>query len=491
MKSEDRIPGRGKLFSIIDKVLQLSSGEGRTDVTVSAYWQGNTRWFRNRIGMSSNRTDYRVTIRRIIDRGAGTVSMNQTDEQSVLSAVKFAEWKAVTERKDQKPQDFPVELPENRDSDSYVWGEATANYDFIDSGKIVRITCQRAEDLDLITAGSVECTSFSAAYYFYDETTRKENRNFTRVTRSDLSITARHPQGLGSGWGGISDVDFARINEETIASKAFDRCLASMNPVRVEPGRYTAILESQAVADMIGKLLFASEPVMDRASAEWQPGARGPHPFYLGYDEAARLHRSKLGLKVFDARVNVWHDPLDPELGVTGFTASDVGIKKVSYVENGVLRSLSYERRYSVNRLEANENNVHRMSFRMSGGSLTIEEMIDSTERGFLVTRFSDGSISDSSSLAASGLTRDGLWLIENGKIKSAVRNFRTLESPFFILNNLDQLGLPEKVFTKTVQNSTDINRIGALYTKNFAPQIIVPPLKVLDFSFTATIDAV
>lgn len=488
MQNQERIPNKSFLFSIIDKVKQLSPSKGKTHVMIAAYWQGCTRWSRNRIGMSSNRTDYYVRINREIDGGFGAAIMNQIDDDSLSSAIDFADWQAVMERKDQRPDDFPLEAPVGSDPEAYVWAEKTAAYDFLDSGRIVRLTCRRAEDLSLMAAGNIECTSFTAAYVLYDPTSQKEYKNFTRLTRGNCSVTARNPRGLGSGWGGVSDIDFARVNEESIANKAFDKCLASMNPVRVEPGRYTVILEPQAVAGLIGPLLFSADRIMSRRSAEHP--AMGS-PFSLGYDTFSNLYRSKLGLKVFDERINVWHDPLDPEVGVVGFNYRDLGIKKTSYVENGVLVSLPYDRSYSVNRLEDTANNVHRMSFRMSGGDASIESMIETTERGFLITRFSGGSITDASALVASGLTRDGLWLIENGKIKSSVRNFRTLESPFFVLNNIEQIGQPEKVYTDTVQHSLFIMRVGTSGTRNFAPQCIVPSLKVRDFSFAATIDAV
>jgi predicted Zn-dependent protease len=116
----------------------------------------------------------------------------------------------------------------------------------------------------------------------------------------------------------------------------------------------------------------------------------------------------------------------------------------------------------------------------MSGGDTSIEEMIRTTKRGLLVTRFSNRRVLDPTSLLSSGLTRDGLWLIENGKISKSVKNFRFTESPLFVLNSIEQLGVPVPVF-RPVRNPHDAG---------LAPAI-VPPLKVRDFSFTSMIDAV
>jgi predicted Zn-dependent protease len=98
--------------------------------------------------------------------------------------------------------------------------------------------------------------------------------------------------------------------------------------------------------------------------------------------------------------------------------------------------------------------------------------MIATTKRGLLVTRLSGVNVLDSQSMLMTGLTRDGLWLVENGKISKAVKNFRFTESPLFVLNSLDQLGEPVPVYSPDLP-------------------AIVPPLKARDFSFTSLVDAV
>lgn len=121
----------------------------------------------------------------------------------------------------------------------------------------------------------------------------------------------------------------------------------------------------------------------------------------------------------------------------------------------------------------------------MSGGTTSVEEMIASTKRGVLVTRLTSIQTVDYGSLLATGLTRDGLWLIENGKISKAVRNFRFTESPLFVLNNVVDLGVPIPVFRPASLDALEISRVNTL------TPAIVPPLKVNDFSFTSTVDAI
>jgi predicted Zn-dependent protease len=121
-------------------------------------------------------------------------------------------------------------------------------------------------------------------------------------------------------------------------------------------------------------------------------------------------------------------------------------------------------------------------AYRMSGGTTSIEEMIASTQRGLLITRFTDIRGLDGNSLLSTGLTRDGMWLIEHGKISKSVKNFRFTESPLFVLNSIEQLGVPVPVF-RPVRDA---------YEQGIPLRpAIVPPLKARDFSFTSTIDAI
>ncbi len=486
-KNSDRVASEDELNSILDKIMSYKTDGGVFDFRVSSYWQGYTRWARNRVGMASNRSYYSVIIARGESKGYWRLCLlNQIDDESLKNAVKYVEWLSKKENREIFPQEFPIKLPPVNDRKANVWNDSTAGYSFFDSGKIVQLTCDWAEKDGLIAAGYIDCTAFSTAYIRSNETTGKVDRGFTRLTRGQCSITAREPKGQGSGWAGKSDIDFQNIDEEVIAKKSFEKCKASLNPVRLEPGRYTAILEPQAVAGLVAELLFADRNTMDRADAEL-----GKTPFSLQPDMASGLGLTKLGLRVFDERISVWHDPSDPELGVVGYVDKYHGMGPVTWVQDGVLTELAHGEVYSVNRLSTENNNkIHRKSFRMSGGTMSIDEMIESTKRGIVVTRFSDAAVTHSGSMSASGMTRDGLWLVENGKITNALRNFRTLESPFFILNSIEELGVPEKVFVNYAGQEEPWLDFGMLI-HNFAPQYIVPSLKIKDFSFTSTVDAV
>ncbi|MBX6331731.1 MAG: TldD/PmbA family protein, partial [Gemmatimonadaceae bacterium] len=260
-----------------------------------------------------------------------------------------------------------------------------------------------------------------------------------------------------------------RIDAQALAARALEKCEASRNPVTLEPGRYTVILEPQAVADLVE--ILANDIRRD-------PAESGKGPWALAPDDALQLWRTKLGLKVLDERITISHEPADPELGIL----PTPWMQPVTWFDKGVLTNLSYDRDYALRNLNQNAPVRWMMGYRMSGGTTSIDEMIRTTKRGLLVTRFSNIRLLDGTSLLATGLTRDGLWLIENGKISKAVKNFRFTESPLFVLNAIEQLGVPVPVF-RPVKNPYE-QRVPLT-------PAIVPPLKARDFSFTSTIDAI
>jgi predicted Zn-dependent protease len=279
---------------------------------------------------------------------------------------------------------------------------------------------------------------------------------YDALTAAEFSATVRNAGGTGSGWAGVSNKDWSAIDAKALAVIAQKKCIDSSDPRAVEPGRYTLIMEPQAVHQMMVQAIYQ----LDRYAAE---------NFNTVF--TLRPGQSKIGLKVFDERVTLSTDPMDPEMGYIPFDYQGFPYRAVKWVENGTLKELAYSRDYALSQLGHGTALPNPYSYRMSGGNTSIEEMIASTKRGLLVTRLNGVNVLHGPSLLSTGTSRDGLWLIENGKIKFPVKNMRFTESPMFIFNNIAQLGKPVRVHSG---NPTT-----------------VPPVKVLDFNFSSLADAV
>jgi predicted Zn-dependent protease len=456
-----RILSKAECETIARRIRGFAEGGGDTDVQIKSWWGGELRWGRNRVSLTGDRRNIRVEVVRTIRQASGAAATNQLDDVSLEAAVRAAERSAKLLRP--SSQDLEKPRPPFTYATPAIWSDTTYNQTAAESGQAARALIDPAEAESMLSAGYLEVRADTRAHYPKDRPA-----TYAAFTNAQCSMTVRDEKGTGSGWAGLSSYDLRAMDTQALAKRALEKALASRNPVSLEPGRYTVILESQAVHDLVRWIMEPrTNSTLDRGSAE-----RGGGPFVTGPDNALSLFRSKLGLKVMDERITISHDPMDPMLGVVPYTDAGDPYRPVKWIDHGVLMALSDDRMYALQSRNDNFGSPNSGSYRMSGGQTTVEEMIRTTKRGILVTRFWGIQLLDQNSLLLTGLTRDGLWLIENGKITKSVKNFRFTESPLFVLNSLEQLGEPMPVFSP------------------FVPAI-VPPLKARDFSFTSLVDAV
>jgi len=456
-----RFLSREECATLVERIRGFAQGGGKTEVDVTSWWSGELRWARNRVSLASDRRDIRVAVSRGLPGMTGLLSpvaTNQVDDVSLAAAVRAAErW---AHRMKYYRPDIVAPVPDFEYTKPAIWSDTTYGLTTEERGRMARALVDPVEAAGMLSAGYIEVRAQGTA-----STPQEKPLMYAQQTTAQCSMTVRDPEGRGSGWAGASSYDWTRIDPEGLARRALEKCLASRNPVTIEPGRYTVILEPQAVHELVA---WVVSDLNKRQAAENQPG-----PLNAGYDTALRLGRSKLGLKVVDERVTISHDPMDPALGVIPFDDDGWGpypVQAVTWIDHGVLTALSYGRAYAVRELTDNVPIAPRLAYRMSGGPTSVEEMVATTKRGLLVTRF--WGVRPLEQGLFTGLTRDGLWLIENGKISKAVKNLRFTDSPWFLLNSLEQLGEAQPVFSPD------------------APAI-VPPLKARDFSFTSLIDAI
>jgi len=475
---EERILSHAECDAIAQRVFNFARGGGETQVQIGSWSNGELRWARNRTNLASDRRDVRVEIHRIVTNvGIGTAMTNQLDDASLEGAMREAERVAAAGRR--VPRVYPgmPPLPTATWPNTAIWSDATYGVTAEARGEVARALINPAEAKGFLSAGYLEMRAAAHMRVSSDRPTgpfTPDDIPYVQWTQAQCSMTVRDRQGSGSGWAGLSSYDWGKIDPNALAARALEKCEASRNPVAIEPGRYTVILEPQAVADLM-EIVAA---FMDRLVAE-----TGQGPWALAPDDAVTIRgspifRTKLGLKVLDERITISHDPTDLQLGIL----PEPWMQPVTWFDKGVLTNLSYTRDYALLNLNANTGLRGMSGYRMSGGTTTVDEMIATTKRGLLVTRFSNIRILDNKSLLATGLTRDGLWLVEDGKISKAVKNFRFTESPLFVLNAIEQLGVPVPVF-RPVRNPYEQG-------VPLAPAV-VPPLKARDFSFTSIIDAI
>jgi len=320
-------------------------------------------------------------------------------------------------------------------------------------GDLLRSAANLADEARQIGAGTLKCAAGSSLLL-----TTTGVKAYTRATYGEFSMNSRTASHAGSGWAWSGSEDFANVNVEQVARRAIDIAKRSDNPVSIEPGRYVVIIEPEAVAQLVDLVIGAPTAQMALEFAE------------QGYSAFARVGGgSKLGLRIVDARINLLSDPLDPLMPFSPLGPNGYIMKRTSWIAQGVLTNLATSFFYAQQRKRAPVVNPNCARLEMTGESQTLDRMIASTQRGIWVHRFSDFNVMNGQTLQLSAVTRDGTFLIENGKVTKPIKNMRFAESPFFILNKLDSSGVPARG----------------------SENIVCPRLKVHDFEFTSLSDAI
>jgi predicted Zn-dependent protease len=280
---------------------------------------------------------------------------------------------------------------------------------------------------------------------------------YHRDTDANYTLTVRTADGTGSGWAGADERDWGKIDGGAIAAHALEKARRSREAVAAEPGRYTVVLEPQAVGDLVQLLNF----FLDARQAD-----EGRSPF------TSPSGGSKIGQKVADASVTLLSDPADPQLLAAPFDGEGYPLTRQVWIDKGVLTNLSYSRFWAKKQGKPFVGN--RNSIKLAGGSSTLEDMIKSTERGVLVTRLWYLRPVDPRTALFTGLTRDGTYLIEHGAVTHPVKNFRFNDSPIFLLNNVEAMSAPVR-----------------LAGTEAGGDVAMPAVKAHDFNFTSLSDAV
>jgi predicted Zn-dependent protease len=282
---------------------------------------------------------------------------------------------------------------------------------------------------------------------------------YDRQTNVLHTVTARTPDGTGSGWAGTTHYDFSKLDAATMGGVAIDKAIRSQKPVRLPPGKYQVILEPSAVSDLIGTLV--AEDFDQRAADEGRNFA------------TKKGGGSLLGETAFGKNVTIYSDPNDPV--VPGQIYSDDGMpaQKTMWIENGVLKNLQCSRYW------AQKSKLQPVpgptTLTMVGGTTSTADMIKQIKRGLLITRFWYIREVDPQTVLLTGLTRDGVFLIEDGAITKPACNFRFNESPVAMLNKVIALGPSVRTYGE----------------EGPGLPISVPPLLVDGFTLSSVSDAV
>ena len=434
---------------ICDKVMALSKAD-ECRVQISGSQRGNVRYARNSVSTAGLVQNTQLTVSVAFGKRQGTASVNEFDDKSLEKAVRRAE--EVARLAPENPEFLPAVKGQVYKASS-TYSAATAAIDPEYRAEVAAASIELARKKGLVAAGF-----FSDTTGF--ETVANSNGVFGYQTLTNLgfTVTTRTEDGLGSGWVTRSANDAARFNAREASEIAIEKALTSVNAKAIEPGRYTVILEPAATSEIIGRMFGAFDARQADEGRSFLSKKGGGN---------------RLGEKLFDEQVNLWADPWNLDVPVLGWdNAAMLARERTDVIKRGRIASLDYTPYWAEKQGKRAIGRHGNMI--MSGGGKSTEELIASTKKGVLVTRTWYIRMVDPQSLLLTGLTRDGTFYIENGKIKHPIKNFRFNESPVSMLNNIEELGKPVVIGGDEVRY-----------------QMMIPPMKVRDFNFTSLSDAV
>ncbi len=438
------------LRAISDRILRLSQAD-HCRVNIDSGWRGYTRVATNRITSAGGRDNTAITITSVFGNKIASVSTNRFDGSDLEQAVRRSEEMA---RLAPDNPEYMAELgPQNFDSvDAYY--ESTGSLEPQTRAEAAALAIQQAQAANQIAASYMDVRAGTSAV-------ATSNGLFGSHSSTGVAytLTSRSPDGLQSGWAGDEANDWNNIESTRVASDAVRKC-RNWNKTALEPGEYTAILEPTAVGMLMLRMMDAfNQRTADEGRSYFSNPGGG----------------NRIGEILFDEKVTLYSDPAHPDAETAPFSNSGQPVSPKVWVNAGKLENLSRSR-YWANQQDQ-EAVAGPSNFIMQGGDSSIEEMIASTERGVLLTRFWYIRGLNPRIVSYTGLTRDGTFLIENGRISRPVTNFRFNHSLVSMLQNVEMLG--------------PSTRVAASENSSVSTPIVVPALKVNGFNLSSVSDAI
>jgi predicted Zn-dependent protease len=451
---------RNEAQAFLERVVKLSKAD-TIGAQLGGGYTGNIRFAANRISTSGGVSNSQLVVQSGYGPKHAVVTTGDFSPEGIERAVRQSE--AIAKLAPDDPESMPL-LPPQQYTDVNAYFGSTANLTPAERATAAHTAIDAAK-----AAGDLAAAGFIIAGSAYNAIASNTGMYaYFPSTSANYQLTVRTNDGTGSGWAAADHPDWKQIDFRAVSDRAIEKARASRKPVAVEPGRYTVILEPQAVGDLVQLLAFS----LDARSAD-----EGRSAF------SKTGGGTKIGEKIVDSKVNIFSDPTDPQLLGQPWNGEGLPLNREVWIENGVLKQLAYSRFWAQKKNAGktagdssivHPNNGGLGAVKMVGGDSTTEQMIASTPRGILVTRLWYLRQVDPRTVLYTGLTRDGTFLIENGKITKAVKNLRFNESPLFMLNNLELLGRAERVAGTEAGGN-----------------VVFPAIKVKDFNFTSLSDAV
>ena len=437
--------GEQELKDLAGKALSMSKAQ-QTEVLIFAPHSALTRFANNYIHQNVEQEDIDMRVRAVVDKKIGVASSNDLSDEGIRGLVD----KALELARHQKANPDFLSLPGPQPIahvDSYV--ERTARTGPEERAAVVAQICDASTRAGLVAAGAFRTSvaeiavanSLGVFAYGLD-------------TMADLNTVVMSEH--GSGHAERVTLDVGEIDGEELAREAIDKALRNINQIELPPGEYDVVFQEYAVADILdffGYLSFGAQ----------------------AYQEKRSFMAGRLGEKVMGENIDIWDDGLAADTTPNAFDFEGVPKQRVNFVEKGIARDVVWDS-YCAGKEKDRASTGHALpagntfgpvpsNMFLGAGDASLDDMVASTKRGVWVSRFWYTRPVHPLNVVVTGMTRDGTFLIEDGKVTSPVRNLRFTQSYLDAMNNVEAIGRQ----TMLCQAIAGVSRVPALKIRGWA----------------------
>jgi predicted Zn-dependent protease len=433
------------LEKIAERIMEFSEAE-ETEIEISSTTDALTRFANNTIHQNVAEHTLHISVRAVVDGHTARAATNKTDDESLRRVAATAA--SLAKNQPEYPDLLPMLGPQKYKRVARFF-PATAAATPQDRARAVKRVCQMAEKNKQTAAGIFSTGEVQSVL-------ANSKGLFASYEETDAEFSVTILESNSSGWAKANSPDVREIKPDVLAASASLKAADSRSPQELPPGHYTAILEPSAVLDLVGFLFydFAGTAVLDKRSC----------------------FNDRMGKKIFGDNITLWDDVYHPLQTGAPYDGEGFPREKVLLVDRGVPKNLVYARA-TAKKMKTkptghgfalpNEYGEAPMNLVFAGGDKSVAEMIRSTERGILVTRLWYIREVDPYAKILTGMTRDGTFLVENGRVAGGIRNFRFNQSILEMLSNVEMLG----------------PAVRAAGEESF--EMVVPAMKVRNFHFS------
>ncbi len=437
---------RQRAEEIFSKVLKYSTAD-ETEAIIGSTSYSLTRFANNTIHQNVAEEGVSLSVRAVADHRTARASTNKLEEASIRQVCEAA--LALARLQPPDPELLRMPGPQMFRAVDRFYTD-TAELTPQARAETVKNVLARAEKDGLTAAGVFSSGAVASAIF-----NSRGLAAFHEETVSEFSVTMLGES--SSGWAKNTAPNCRILEPEALADRAARKALESREPQEILPGKYAVILEPAAVLDLLGFLFFDF-------------GGLAVH-------EQRSCLTGRLGEKLFGENINVRDDVFHPLQAGAPFDGEGMPRQRVSLVDRGVAKNVVYARQ-TAHKMGTeptghgfplpNEFGEAPMNIVMEGNKASIDEMIQSTERGLLVTRLWYIREVDPYQKILTGMTRDGTFWIENGKVQHGAKNLRFNQSVIEMLNHVEMMGPPQRTAGE----------------ESF--EMVVPAMKVGGFNFSS-----